>query len=48
MLFEALYYFLYTAITVCVIQLVNSATQDFYRLIKLLLLDAMESKPPPG
>jgi hypothetical protein len=47
-LFEAFYYFLYTAITVCAIQLVNSATQDLYRLVKLLLLDAMESKPPPG
>jgi hypothetical protein len=47
-LFEAFYYFLYTAITVCAIQLVNSATQDLYRLVKLLLLDAMESKPPTG
>jgi hypothetical protein len=36
-LFEALYYFLYTAVTISAIQILNSATQDLYHYCKRLL-----------
>jgi hypothetical protein len=43
-LFEALYYLLYTAFTVCTIQLINSGTQDLYHFVKRQLLE-MQKKP---